>query len=354
MKRTLYLLVLASVVLTYGCSPSRKASRSSPTLPDVSSGAHHGTITLYPKGYEPTAEEVAAAGSDFAADYANMTFSGIETEHVRVRGVNPLPETGILEVDLDGLRSQFVYPYKGKFISDYGIRNGRPHTGVDIKAVADDTIRSVLPGVVRMAREYSSYGNVVVIRHYCGFETVYAHCSRNLVRPNDRVRAGTPVGLAGRTGRATTEHLHFEVRIAGEPVDPKLLLDMERHTLKNGKLYARNHGGSIIAYNDPDDFSVSDGRLPTAGIPAPQIPKSTVVDDAPEVIRLEKGETYRAGSTESLSSSGTSQASYHTVVKGDTLYAIARRYSTSVKELCRLNGIAETDILSLGQKVRYK
>lgn len=74
------------------------------------------------------------------------------------------------------------------------------HTGVDIKAVPNDTIRAAFSGVVRMSKPYSGYGNIIVIRHYNGMETAYAHNSRNLVTVNDVVKAGDPIALAGRTG----------------------------------------------------------------------------------------------------------------------------------------------------------
>ena len=72
------------------------------------------------------------------------------------------------------------------------------HTGIDIKAVPNDTVRAALPGVVRMSKYYSGYGNLVLIRHYNGIETVYAHNSKNLVRVNDAVEAGDPIAPAGR------------------------------------------------------------------------------------------------------------------------------------------------------------
>lgn len=104
------------------------------------------------------------------------------------------------------------------------------HTGVDIKAVPNDTIRAAFSGVVRMSKPYSGYGNIIVIRHYNGMETAYAHNSRNLVTVNDVVKAGDPIALAGRTGRATTEHLHFEFRVANQALNPSLLLEHRKPT----------------------------------------------------------------------------------------------------------------------------
>ncbi|MCC8018576.1 MAG: peptidoglycan DD-metalloendopeptidase family protein [Rikenellaceae bacterium] len=352
MKNALYFLTITLSVFLYGCGTSRQASRT--PAPDLSPDGGIPTVILYPIGYEPGNNGIAEIGGGGYAEpvsYPEWSFSGLETEHVRVRGVNPLPESGLLEVDLDRLRDRFVYPYHGRFISDYGMRNGRPHTGVDIKAIPNDTIRAVLPGVVRMSKEYSSYGNIVVISHYCGFETVYAHCSRNLVRVNDRVEAGDPVGLAGRTGRATTEHLHFEVRVAGNPIDPKLLLDMENQSVRNGKIYAREHNGELVAHNNPADFEYIRGG--TSSAPTDQMASNTPQQaGGQEIVRLER-DTTPPSSTAAAQAQSQSPA-VHVVVKGDTLSAIARRYSTTVRELCRLNGIQENGILSLGQRIRYR
>ncbi len=119
------------------------------------------------------------------------------------------------------------------------------HTGMDIKAIPNDTIRAAFAGVVRMAKLYSSYGNIVVIRHNNGLESVYAHQSKNLVEVNERVEAGEAIGLAGRTGRATTEHLHFEIRVANEPIDPQLLIDVEHQRLHRAVLFLKLRGTEV-------------------------------------------------------------------------------------------------------------
>ncbi|MCD8072481.1 MAG: peptidoglycan DD-metalloendopeptidase family protein [Alistipes sp.] len=352
MKKIAYTLSLSALLVLAGCGTSRNASRS--TAPDVEPREEMPRVILYPKGYEGEMEPFFPA-EEYGEVLAGISFSGLETEHVRVKGVNPLPATGRLEIDLDALRGRFVYPYSGRFLSDFGMRSGRPHTGIDIKTIPDDTIRAVLPGVVRMSKNYSSYGNIVVIRHPHGFETVYAHCSKNLVGVNDKVQAGTPIGLAGRTGRATTEHLHFEIRVAGEPLDPKKMVDIEKEGLRGGMFYAEEVEGRVVAYNHPTELAAikreiqqeaSAGKEP----PLSKTPPALVTE--PVAVTPSGGPQGSQGNTAASASSG--DARYHTVVKGDTLYAIARRYSTTVKELCRINNIKETDILSLGQKVRVK
>ncbi|MFZ2250381.1 MAG: M23 family metallopeptidase, partial [Segatella copri] len=79
---------------------------------------------------------------------------------------------------------------------------------------------------------YYGYGNCIRIRHAYGFETLYSHQSRNKVKKGDKVKAGQVIGLTGRTGRATTEHLHFEVSFGGRRLDPAIIYDHAKHQLK--------------------------------------------------------------------------------------------------------------------------
>ncbi|MDR0429225.1 MAG: M23 family metallopeptidase [Tannerellaceae bacterium] len=148
--------------------------------------------------------------------------------------------------------SNYCFPLPGaKVISPYAGRRIR-HSGTDLKTFANDTIRAAFDGIVRMAKAYASYGNVIVIRHFNGMETVYSHNSKHLVKQGEYVKAGTPVALLGRTGRATTEHLHFEVRINGQHFNPELLFDMETHTLQAKCLVCTKKNNRIeIASVDP-------------------------------------------------------------------------------------------------------
>lgn len=160
-------------------------------------------------------------------------FTQMETTHVRVQTPGLFAKGNSFEIHLEALSdSDFCFPLKeGKLISGYGSRRG--HSGSDLKTFAKDTIRSVFGGIVRLSRHYGAYGKVVVVRHANGLETVYSHNSENLVAVGDSVRAGAPIALTGRTGRATTEHLHFEIRVNGQHFNPNLLFDMQtRRPLK--------------------------------------------------------------------------------------------------------------------------
>jgi murein DD-endopeptidase MepM/ murein hydrolase activator NlpD len=121
-------------------------------------------------------------------------------------------------------------------ISPYGMRGSRMHTGIDLKQTPNDTIFAVFDGMIRMAKPYSDYGNLIVIRHPNGLETVYSHLSELFVETFQTVKSGEAIGLAGRTGRATTEHLHFEIRFLYEHFDPEFLIDFENETLRMEKI----------------------------------------------------------------------------------------------------------------------
>ncbi len=113
------------------------------------------------------------------------------------------------DIDLSLIQKEdYAFPLPGaKVISPYAGRR-KHHSGVDLKTCANDTIVTAFDGIIRLAKPYHAYGNVIVVRHYNGLETVYSHNSKNLVKPGDYVKAGQPIALTGRTGRATTEHLH--------------------------------------------------------------------------------------------------------------------------------------------------
>lgn len=117
---------------------------------------------------------------------------------------------------------KFSMPIKQTLItSNYGKRWGRNHNGIDIKAYLGDTIYAAFGGKVRVVKnDPNGYGNVIVIRHWNGLETVYGHLSKQIVKINDIVKEGKPIGLAGNTGRSTGTHLHFETRFCGIPINP--------------------------------------------------------------------------------------------------------------------------------------
>lgn len=177
----------------------------------------------------------------------SMHFTPKETSDIRVKDKKLFLRNNSLALNLDTISSaSFFFPLPGgNVISPYGGRR-KSHTGTDIKTCANDTIYSAFDGVVRMSKPYSAYGNVIVVRHYNGLETVYSHNSKNFVKPGDIIKAGTPIALTGRTGRATTEHLHFETRINGEHFNPSIIIDFKTRQLKrNNLVFTQTKNGNV-------------------------------------------------------------------------------------------------------------
>ena len=118
--------------------------------------------------------------------------------------------------------------------SPFGHRWGRLHAGLDIKVYIGDTICAAFDGKIRVVdNDPRGYGKYVVIRHPNGLETLYGHMSKQLVKNNQIVRAGEPIGLGGNTGRSTGSHLHFETRICGVPVNPALMFNFPHQDVTN-------------------------------------------------------------------------------------------------------------------------
>ena len=115
----------------------------------------------------------------------------------------------------------FIWPLPSFNVSSYfGPRRGRLHAGIDLRAPQGTPIRAAADGRVAFAGHSGGYGRMVVIDHGRGVETVYAHNSRNLVQRGQRVKKGEIIGRVGRSGNATGNHVHFEFRRNGRPLDP--------------------------------------------------------------------------------------------------------------------------------------
>ena len=119
--------------------------------------------------------------------------------------------------------------------SSYGYRKkfGRMHKGIDLKASTGDTIYAVFDGKVRLTKyERGGFGFYIIVRHYNSTETVYAHLSRFLVKPDQYVKSGDAIGLAGNSGRSTGPHLHFEIRYMGYAINPEGVFDFNNKVTK--------------------------------------------------------------------------------------------------------------------------
>ena len=114
----------------------------------------------------------------------------------------------------------FVWPVSAPITSPFGWRWGRMHEGSDLGAAYGSPIAAAAAGVVIYAGWEGGYGNLVVIDHGGGLATAYGHQSRIAVSLGESVAQGQIIGYVGSTGHSTGPHLHFEVRVNGEAVDP--------------------------------------------------------------------------------------------------------------------------------------
>lgn len=150
---------------------------------------------------------------------------------------DPFTITNTFRLDLEKIEEKaWAYPLPdARVISPYG--GARRHSGVDLKTKPNDEIYAAFDGVVVTSGPYYGYGNCIRIKHAYGLETLYSHQSKNMVKKGDKVKAGQVIGLTGRTGRATTEHLHFEVSFGGKRLDPAIIFDHSNHKLKAATLH---------------------------------------------------------------------------------------------------------------------
>jgi murein DD-endopeptidase MepM/ murein hydrolase activator NlpD len=193
----------------------------------------------------------------------------------------------------------YVAPLKDPVVtSNFGWRNGRAHSGIDLDLQVWDPVVAAFDGMVRIALYHPGYGRVVIIRHYNGLETLYAHLHRFKVKTGDIVEAGQVIGLGGSSGQSSGSHLHFEVRFKGKAINPKHIISFKENELISD---------SLLLVKKKWDYSA----LPL-GI------------------------------------------EYHTIKRGDFMYKIANRYGITVNELCEMNGMRRNSLLLVGRKLRIK
>ena len=118
------------------------------------------------------------------------------------------------------------WPVNGRLLSGFGTRvdpfsrESGLHPGVDLSAAMGTPVRAAADGIVDSAETYAGYGRLVVVDHGNGVQTWYAHLSRYAVVPGQEIRKGQILAYSGATGRVTSPHLHFEVRVGGLAVNP--------------------------------------------------------------------------------------------------------------------------------------
>ena len=251
-----------------------------------------------------------AVDRDMSGDLSSDIYTSWVTTKAHPYKSEEVPET--YKIDLRG----FCMPTPSRNItSRYGYRAAfkRVHKGLDIKVITGDTIVAAFDGKVRVVRyDEGGYGNYVVIRHNNGLETIYGHLSKQLVCGDQMVKAGEPIGLGGNTGRSFGSHLHFETRLAGEPINPELLFDFP----------AQDVTGDFYTFHKKDAENASN-LLASA--------KNVSNEDA---VALTATHFYKVGRNETISS-------------------IAEKLGVSEEKLAKTNRMTSSSHLRVGQILRY-
>ena len=230
----------------------------------------------------------------------------------------------------------FCMPTESRVVtSNFGPRWGRTHKGIDIKVYIGDTIRAAFPGKVRMVKyEAAGYGKYVVIRHQNGLETIYGHMSNWLVKEDEVVKAGQPIGLGGNTGRSTGSHLHFETRLCGVALNPALMFDFRNQDIVD------------------DYYMFRKDRYESESIAANQL-RGKVGNGSYTAAEVRGEKTQANNAKKERIENKNSEIRYHKVAAGETLYSIAKRRKVTVDDLCRLNHLTRDIKVRPGQLLRY-
>jgi murein DD-endopeptidase MepM/ murein hydrolase activator NlpD len=208
-------------------------------------------------------------------------------------------DTSILLPLIDSLSfCYYKHPFDGPVTSQYGWRDKRMHYGIDIGLSTGQPVKCAFEGMVRFAKKHGGYGNVVIVRHYNGLETLYAHLHKIKVKPGQIVEAGQVLGTGGNTGRSFGSHLHFEVRFKGKPINPNQIISFKNQCL---------HSPVIVLNKTKNNYQA--------------FPENAIV---------------------------------HEVEKGESLHTIAQKYGTSSKKLREINHLSSKTYLKKGQLIRVE
>lgn len=201
--------------------------------------------------------------------------------------------------------------------SRYGWRRGRAHKGIDIDLITGDSLFAMFDGIVRMSRYSRGHGKTVVVRHYNGLETVYAHLSEYGVKENDSVFKGQYLGKGGVSGNARGSHLHLVVNYKGIAINPEYLFEFdESNSIRSNKIWVTQQWTRPYVHN-----SLRQSKI---------IP---LLSEEDAITSLKK------------------QKRIYVVKRGDTLYRISRRNNVSIASLCKTNAISKSSVIKPGQKL---
>jgi virulence factor Mce-like protein len=169
------------------------------------------SMKCLPTGSTETASLLAAI-EDWSRDDPDPSAPSLPSEG--------LASTADATADPPASDGGFIWPVDGEVTSGFGSRDGGEHTGLDIDADTGTAVVAAASGRVVHTGVYYGYGETVIVDHGRGFSTLYGHLSAIDVKLGDEVTQGDAIGLVGCSGDCTGDHLHFEIRVDGEPIDP--------------------------------------------------------------------------------------------------------------------------------------
>lgn len=226
-----------------------------------------------------------------------------------------------LQIIFDDSTYASPIPRKKVITSRYGWRNRRPHNGIDIDLITGDRVMSMFDGVVRYVHYHSGHGKTVVVRHFNGLETVYAHLSKYAVKVNDTVQKGQMIGKGGTSGNARGSHLHLEVLYKGIPIHPEYVFDFsdEENRVRAQEIWVTRRWTTAYRHNSKRKSNI---KLATT--------EAEAIASKAEEVKM------------------------YTVRRGDTLSRISNKYNVSIASLCKANSIRRNSTLRIGQKLIVK
>ncbi len=234
--------------------------------------------------------------ADFSVYPADRIYGKWDTKNLFSYSKDLSLKDSTLLLRLTGEHGNYVHPVKGIVTSCFGWRDSAQHQGVDLQLRRGDEVGCAFDGMVRVAtKNYGGYGNVVIVRHYNGLETLYAHLYKIKVKPGEFVFAGQIIGLGGSTGHSTGAHLHFETRFKGVPINPKYFISFDDQCLISENVELKKTRWGYAAY--------------------------------------------------------AADADSYTIQKGDNLSELSRQFSTTVARLKELNGFTHYPRLKAGDKL---
>ncbi len=285
-----------------------------------------------------------------------------DVHHLRSQMLEiPFADDRLMLILVQSENEPFVFPcVYDELVLHYGLtKKGVFHPGIDLKVSPQSLVKSCFDGVVRMAADYGDYGLMVVVRHYNGLETVYAHLDKVCVKPGQMVKAGNVIGQTGRSGHVSDDILHFEIRFMNEYLDPEQVMDVEYETLIKNTLVLQSANFHIIPI---DQYNASNAPVnKPAKLVAPKLepiptPRPVKPVEVPASVEqpAQKDVNEESAVLVPRQEAQDSEVEYYVVKKGEGLYRIAINHKTTVDKLMKLNNIGNPDQIQEGQRLRVR